>query len=134
MWTERLGRFNPLPLVQGIDLAGMARGGPLLSVLSFLATVPLQGLPDPAVVASSELRRATWGREEILAAMTESRSFTPTATTNGARLQAEVLLRLASAGARGQRAATLPPVRGIARGRILSAPALRPIRHRSSSA
>jgi hypothetical protein len=42
------------------------------------------------------------GRDEILAAMRASQGFDPTATTNGARFQAEVLLRLARAAqARG---------------------------------
>jgi hypothetical protein len=47
--------------------------------------------PGPEAVGP----RQSVSREEILAAMRESRGFDPTATTNGARLQAEVLLRLA---------------------------------------
>ena len=68
---------------------------PLLSVLSFLAALHLPALQNPPAAASNEPVVRELGREEILAAMTESQGFDPTATTNGARLQAEVLLRLA---------------------------------------
>lgn len=64
-----------LPLALALSLAGSSGG------------------PTPAA--------RVLGREEILAAMKLSRGYDLTATTNGARLQAEVLLRLArEAGAR----------------------------------
>jgi hypothetical protein len=50
--------------------------------------------PAPTVSAQSVTSRVIH-REEILAAMRASVGFDPSATTNGARFQAEVLLRLA---------------------------------------
>ncbi len=50
-----------------------------------------------AVGLAAEPARQVVGREELLVAMRLSQGFDPTATANGARLQAEVLLRLAQA-------------------------------------
>jgi hypothetical protein len=63
---------------------------PLLSTLLFLVA-----LQTPPGATSREAPERSVGREEILAAMMESGCFDLTKTTNGARLQAEVLLRLA---------------------------------------
>ncbi len=50
-----------------------------------------------AAYALAEPVRYTVGRDELLVAMRLSQGFDPTATANGARLQAEVLLRLVRA-------------------------------------
>src|SRR5262245_57602035 len=57
---------------------------PVLALALASAAVPV---PEPRQAVS---------REEVLAAMRESHGFDATATTNGARLQAEVILRLAA--------------------------------------
>jgi hypothetical protein len=62
--------------------------------MGLAASAVALALASAAPPASPEPRQVV-SREEILAAMRESRGFDPTATTNGARLQAEVILRLA---------------------------------------
>lgn len=61
-----------------------------------LALALLAYAPASAAVAPPEGHQVV-ARDELLAAMRESRGFDPTATANGARLQAEVLLRLVRA-------------------------------------
>jgi hypothetical protein len=55
----------------------------------------LLALGTPAAAQAPEPVMRALSRDEILAAMQQSQGYEPTATTNGARFQAEVLLRLA---------------------------------------
>jgi len=60
----------------------------------FPIALTLAGLLSAASVSAQSATSRVVRREEILAAMRASVGFDPGATTNGARLQAEVLLRL----------------------------------------
>jgi hypothetical protein len=74
----------------------------LMSALAVSTAWPLRGL-----AAEPRAPRAVT-REDLEAAMSESRGYVATATTNGARFQAEVLLRLArQAAARDAEQATI---------------------------
>lgn len=65
--------------------------------LAFALTLALVGGAAPAATASVPAGCQAVARDELLAAMHQSQGFDLTATANGARLQAEVLLRLVRA-------------------------------------
>jgi hypothetical protein len=62
-------------------------GGRLLLAATLTGAVPVEAAPPPGT--------RVVGQEEIASAMAESQGYNLLATTNGARLQSEVLLRLA---------------------------------------